>query len=76
MLQSEPDHAFDRELAKFIAWLKATKHEASTRRGQTLIIRPRRPKKSRINGRAVALWQSNHFEYCQAILFYNPQFSS
>ena len=51
-MTAEPDHAFDRELAKFLAWLRATKQEAFTRRGQTLIIRPRRPKKSRIDGSA------------------------
>ena len=41
----------DEEFAEFIAWLKVNKMEAHTTRGQTLIVKPRRPKRSRLTGK-------------------------
>lgn len=41
----------DKQFGDLIAFLKRTGQEAHTSRGQTLILKPRRPKRSRIDRR-------------------------
>lgn len=44
------DLEFEETLVRLLAYLKATGQEAHTTRSQTLIIKPRHPKKSRLTG--------------------------